>query len=327
MSIEHASLWRGRFIETYIEEVHRWISNHSDSYEEDSLISLDLTRVRESDFNWSDQGLADESALFVSSINAILYNPHSLKAAEIAEVRKHFEAMDTPVTLALVQLEAGGKVLKDTKAMLTEENERERLVPFGSPSEQIDWIQSWLEARDVGISRADAKKIAQHSAESPEVQVNIVRSLASAFKGFDLEWDDIAPTFSELGYTDDWALSNAIVGGHSGDAIEAYRRNWGSAPARVVLGGLKSRYRLYGMVMESMESQNDLATRLKKNPYHIGYMISESRKLGRNRYIKSYRAIGRAEHRITVEFQNEDAVMEQLVAFLAKQFEFARRKR
>lgn len=327
MPIIHASLWRGRFTDTYMDEVNRWLrkrSNLTQTQLTSDLVTINLLETRDREFDWITKGLADESALFQDQIVAILENPVDLKAIEIKRVRNHLESLDTPSIIVFLQPSLDGRILKDLDALLTEDV-HDRPVPFGSPGEQIDWIMDWLETRDVGITRTDAKKIAMHSSESPEVQVDIVKNLATAFKGYDITWSDIEPTFSELGYADEWALSRAIVAGEAGQAVEAYHRNLGQAPARMVVGGLKKRYRMYGMVIDSMKSQQELADELEKNYYYMGHIISESRKLGKARFSRSYRAIARADQRITVEFHDENMVAEQLVAFLARQFMFARK--
>lgn len=323
MTIKRAAAWIGGMSATYEDEVSDWVSKHLDAEEES--VRFDLRRTKAKDFLWEQSPLSSMGSWLFSKRVLILDYVNDLTDKELAPIIANLDESDLDFYVAFIK---SGDSLKSVMRVLTEDP-KERIVPYGDPKAQQQWIRSWLGQRDITITNDDALRLANYCAEDYISQVNVVTSLALnlGLKGTILHWEnDIEPVLGDVGAFDFFTLFNAIESGDRKKAIEAVERSATSLSARGVLGFIKKIYMTYATALDSTKSANELMGYTKSSFFAARKAGPISKKMGAARVAKCMEIIAEAEENITQNFYNEILMVQILVSRLAQQSYLANRR-
>jgi len=325
--IKESTLWQGGYLSLYEDEVHTWLRERTAEGEDFirfDLGSLDPARATELLY---ETYINDDAIWFTPERALLIDRVNDWKAEHLSRLTGALQSLETQFTIAFVAHNFT-KPIKALEAAITDTKYRDRGVP-SDENGLAEWLMEWLDKRDVGLSRKNAVRIAEHVGTDTEIAVNVARALATGFEGVDLGWDDIAPQLGSLGAVNIFDLTKHIVAGDRERAIEVALRISASSHPLGVIKLLSNRYRQYAVASGDPKATPDsLVSAFGGSPYAAKYAYNEGRKLGPERTAKSIQLIYGAEHGCKGGSKLDMSTqIEVLVIQLAQQFSLAARER
>ncbi len=164
--------------------------------------------------------------------------------------------------------------------------------------DRSSFVADTLGAYGVGVSLADARRVAELVGDDVARVDALARSLQSIFGERALRYEDLAPYLGDAGDVPEWDLTDAIDAGDSARSIEVARRMLDSR-SRVGLQvvNLLQRYylRLARLEGSGARSPEDAAALLGIKAYPAGKALRSATRLGPDRLSAALSLIARAD--------------------------------
>jgi len=326
--LRKSSIWRGAIDEAYRSQSEEWVkSNREDEQTVIEYIDLsDYDPKKVATEGIEVLGLGGEYFdLFPSERAMVIKNVNEWGAPEVKKLVTYLQKMESPLTVAFTQTKDAAAIKAIADAV---DEDFDFIVPKDNP-DFGNWIVSYFERNDSGISEQDAFKLAEFCGENRELAVSISKTAIAGSLGRAVTWkDSISKIVTKMGFVAPYKITGAIANGNIAESIDILTRvlDGGMAPL-AVLGMLRKRYQSY-LTALNFSNPQAFVKETGGNPYAAKFLFNEAKLLGDIRIAKSLNSIQIADGNLKggITGMPPAAMMEILTIELANHFRIAKKR-